>query len=123
MRLLIDTHATIWWLAGDQRLSARAREAISDAGAQAGVSVASVWEASIKRTTGKLRGPDFAAAVSAAGLPLLCIDEHHAKLAGELPLVHRDPFDRMLIAQARIERLAIVTGDSRICGYDVAVVW
>ena len=123
MKLLIDTHATIWWLAGDKRLSATARDAIAGAGVEAGVSVASVWEASIKRTAGRLKGPDLAAAVSAARLPFLRIDERHAKLAGELPLVHRDPFDRMLVAQASIEQLAIVTTDGNIAKYDVTVVW
>ena len=123
MKLLIDTHAIIWWLAGDKRLSPTAREAIAAADVEAAVSVASVWEASIKRTAGRLRGPDLAAAVSAAGLPFLRIDERHAKLAGELPLLHRDPFDRMLVAQASVERVSIVTADDRIPRYDVPVLW
>jgi PIN domain nuclease of toxin-antitoxin system len=123
LKLLVDTHAAIWWLAGDGRLSETARAAIADAGVDAGVSVASVWEASIKRSAGRLKGPDLAAALSAAGLPFLHIDERHAKVAGELPLVHRDPFDRMLVAQASVERLSIVTADEQIRKYDVAVVW
>lgn len=123
MKLLIDTHAVIWWLAGDKRLSNTARTAIAAADREAVVSVASVWEASIKRTAGRLSGPDLAAAVNAAGLPFLRIDEHHAKLAGELPLVHRDPFDRMLVAQASVERIAIVSADDRIPRYDVPVIW
>ncbi|HSZ69424.1 MAG TPA: type II toxin-antitoxin system VapC family toxin [Solirubrobacteraceae bacterium] len=123
MKLLIDTHAAIWWLAGDRRLSATARAAIAQAGVEAVVSVASVWEASIKRSAGRLKGPDLAVALSAAGLPFLHIDERHAKAAGELPLLHRDPFDRMLVAQASIERLAIVTGDEQISKYDVSVLW
>jgi PIN domain nuclease of toxin-antitoxin system len=123
VRLLIDTHAAIWWLAGDERLSATARKAIAAADREAVVSVASVWEASIKRTAGRLKGPDLAAAVSAAGLPFLRIDERHAKLAGELPLLHRDPFDRMLVAQASIEQIAIVTADEQIPRYGVSVLW
>ncbi len=123
MKLLVDTHAAIWWLAGDRRLSTTAREAIAAAGAQAAVSVASVWEASIKRSAGRLQGPDLAVAAGAAGLPLLRIDEHHARLAGELPLLHRDPFDRMLVAQAHVEGLSIVTADGRIPLYDVPVIW
>jgi PIN domain nuclease of toxin-antitoxin system len=123
VRLLLDTHAAIWWLARDARLGDAARDAIARAGAEAGVSVASVWEASIKRAAGRLRGPDLVGAVTAAGFPFLRIDEHHAKLAGELPLVHRDPFDRMLVAQAMIEQLVIVTGDSDIPRYGVPVVW
>jgi PIN domain nuclease of toxin-antitoxin system len=123
LKLLIDTHAAIWWLAGDTRLSGAARAAIADAGAEAGVSVASVWEASIKRAAGRLKGPDLAAALSTAGLPFLRIDERHAKVAGELPLMHRDPFDRMLVAQASVERLSIVTADEQIPRYDVPVIW
>jgi PIN domain nuclease of toxin-antitoxin system len=123
LKLLLDTHAAIWWLAGDRRLSDTARAAIADAGVDTAVSVASVWEASIKRSTGRLKGPDLAAALSAAGLPFLHIDERHAKVAGELPLVHRDPFDRMLVAQASVERLSIVTADAQIPKYDVPVIW
>jgi PIN domain nuclease of toxin-antitoxin system len=123
LKLLVDTHAVIWWLVGDRRLTQRARAAIADAGVDAAVSVASVWEASIKRSAGRLQGPDLAAALRAAGLPFLHIDERHAKVAGELPLLHRDPFDRMLVAQASVERLSIVTGDDQIRRYDVAVVW
>jgi PIN domain nuclease of toxin-antitoxin system len=123
LKLLIDTHAAIWWLAGDRQLSEAARAAIADAGAEAVVSVASIWEASIKRSAGRLQGPDLTVALGAARLGLLRIDERHAKLAGELPLVHRDPFDRMLVAQASVERLAIVTGDAQIARYDVPVIW
>jgi PIN domain nuclease of toxin-antitoxin system len=121
--LLVDTHAAIWWLAGDSRLSAAARNAIARAGSQAAVSTATIWEASIKRAAGRLRGPDLLGAVAAAGLPFLAIDEHHAKLAGELPPLHRDPFDRMLVAQAMIEQLAIVTSDPQIPVYGVPTVW
>ena len=123
MKLLLDTHAVLWWLTADARLSAPARQAIRRAGAHAGVSVASIWEASIKRAAGKLEGPELLDAVTAAGLPLLRIDEHHAKLAGELPLHHRDPFDRMLVAQAMIESLALVTSDTDISRYGVPIVW
>jgi PIN domain nuclease of toxin-antitoxin system len=123
VKLLLDTHTAIWWLAGDRRLSTAARKAIVAAGTHSAVSVASVWEASIKRNAGRLDGPDLTAALNAAGLPLLRIDEHHARLAGELPLLHRDPFDRMLIAQARVESLSIVTADERIPRYGVPVIW
>lgn len=123
MKLLLDTHAAIWWLAGDERLSDTARQQIARAGVEAGVSVASVWEASIKMASGRLQGPDLASAIAAAGIPFLNIDERHAKLAGELPLLHRDPFDRMLVAQARVEQLAIVTTDADIPRYGVPVLW
>ena len=123
MTHLLDTHTVIWWLSADTRLSAVARDAITHAGADAVVSVATIWEASIKRAAGQLAGPDLLTAVTAAGLPFLRIDEHHAKLAGELPLLHRDPFDRMLVAQAMLERVAIVTADRHIPRYGVPVVW
>jgi PIN domain nuclease of toxin-antitoxin system len=123
VKLLVDTQAVIWWLAADERLSAPAKAAISKAGADAAVSAASIWEASIKRASGRLAGPDLVSAITAAGLPFLRIDEHHAKLAGELPLVHRDPFDRMLVAQAMLEQLVIVTSDAEIPRYGVPVVW
>ena len=123
MKLLVDTQAVIWWLAADQRLSAPAQAAISRAGAAAVVSAASIWEASIKRASGRLTGPDLLGAVTSAGLPFLKINEHHAKLAGELPLIHRDPFDRMLVAQAMLEQLVIVSSDAEIPRYGVPVVW
>lgn len=123
MKLLLDTHAVVWWLAGDPRLSQPARDAIGRAGSDAVVSAATIWEASIKRAAGKLAGPDLLSAVAAAGLSFVRIDERHAKLAGELPLVHRDPFDRMLVAQAMIEGLVLVTIDPRIAKYGLPIVW
>jgi PIN domain nuclease of toxin-antitoxin system len=123
VKLLLDTHALIWWLGADARLSQGARNAITRAGSEAGVSAASIWEASIKRAAGRLPGPDMLSAVTAAGFPFLQINEHHAKLAGELPPLHRDPFDRMLVAQATVEQLTIVTVDENIPRYGVPVVW
>jgi PIN domain nuclease of toxin-antitoxin system len=123
VKLLVDTQAVIWWLGADARLTPTARAAIARAGFEAGVSAASIWEASIKRSAGRLSGPDLLAAVTAAGLPFLRIDERHAKLAGELPPIHRDPFDRMLVAQSMIEQLVIVTSDAEIPRYGVPVVW
>lgn len=123
MKLLVDTQAVIWWLSADARLSGAAQAAIGRAGIDAAVSAASIWEASIKRASGRLRGPDLLGAVIAAGLPFLRISEHHAKLAGELPMIHRDPFDRMLVAQSVIEQLVIVTSDGEIPKYGVPVIW
>lgn len=123
MRLLLDTHAVLWWLAGSARLGTRARTAIERAGPGALVSAASVWEAAIKRAAGKLESPDLADAAAAAGLTFIPIDEHHAKLAGALPPIHRDPFDRMLVAQAMVENLTLVTADPHIPKYDVRVLW
>jgi PIN domain nuclease of toxin-antitoxin system len=112
-----------WWLSADARLTATAKSAIARAGVDAVVSVASIWEAAIKRAAGKLAGPDLLGAVVAASLPFLRNDEHHAKLARDLPPIHRDPFDRMLVAQAQIEQLVIVTSDAQIPKYGVPVVW
>jgi PIN domain nuclease of toxin-antitoxin system len=123
VKLLVDTHAVIWWLSADTRLSVSAKAAIARAGVDATVSAASIWEASIKRAAGRLAGPDLLTAIVAAGLPFLHIDEHHGKLAGELPLIHRDPFDRMLVAQALVEQLTIVTSDPEIPKYGVPVIW
>jgi len=113
----------IWWLSGDARLGSAARAAIERAGLGATVSSASVWEAAIQRASGRLRGPELAGAATAAGFSLLPIDQHHARLAGELPLLHRDPFDRMLVAQAMIEQLPIVSRDAIIARYGVPVLW
>lgn len=123
MKVLCDTHAILWWLGADPRLSDAARAAIARAGSNALVSAASIWEASIKRSAGKLSGPDLGTAVQTAGLSFLRIDERHAKLAGELPLLHRDPFDRMLVAQATLEDVPIVTADPDVAKYAVRVVW
>jgi PIN domain nuclease of toxin-antitoxin system len=123
LKLLLDTHAVIWWLGGDGRLSESARNAIARGPDEAAVSAATVWEASIKRASGRLLGPDLVPAVGAAGFPFLAIDQHHARLAGELPLLHRDPFDRMLVAQAMLEGLTLVSRDARLAGYGVAVLW
>jgi len=104
-------------------LSETARQAILRAGSDAVVSAVSVWEASIKRTAGRLPGPELLGATRAAGFPVLSIHGDHARLARKLPLHHRDPFDRMLVAQATVEQLTIVTRDRDIPRYGVPVVW
>ncbi|MGE4424948.1 MAG: type II toxin-antitoxin system VapC family toxin [Solirubrobacteraceae bacterium] len=124
MRLLLDTQAIAWWLEGDtERLSPRAREAIMRAGDEAIVSAASVWELSIKRASGRYTGQDLLAPARAAGFEILPMTGEHAKLAGALPLHHRDPFDRMLVAQAMVEDRVIVSSDGVIPRYGVPVVW
>lgn len=123
MKVLLDTHTIVWWLGADPRLSTSAREAIARAGSTALVSAASIWEASIKRASGKLIGPDLLDAARRAGFTFLAINEVHANLAGKLPLLHRDPFDRILIAQAMIEGAALVSVDSAIKQYDVPMIW
>ena len=122
-RLLLDTHALLWWLADDPRLGPRARELIGDERNEAYVSAASAWEISIKKALGKLEAPgDLDAIVEEEGFAKLPITFFHGERAGSLPDLHRDPFDRMLIAQAQAEGLDIVTTDERIASYAVRVV-
>jgi PIN domain nuclease of toxin-antitoxin system len=114
VRLLLDTHALIWWLAGDRQLSVRARRAIGDETNEIFVSAASAWEVATKHRLGKLPGAgplavDFAREVHAQGFALFPITLAHGQVAGALPSAHRDPFDRMLAAQAREEKMALVS--------------
>ena len=121
MRLLLDTHVLLWWLADDDRLSAAAREAVNVA-AEVRFSVASVWEIAIKRALGRLEVPeDYLEAVDASNIRLLPITGPHAEAAGALPRHHDDPFDRMLVAQAWTEELTLVTADRRLPDYSVPV--
>ena len=112
MRLLLDTHALLWWLADDAALAQAARAAIADGGNEVFVSAASAWEIAIKHELGKLDVPqDLTEAIDSAAFTGLPITIEHARLAGALSPHHRDPFDRMLIAQAQAESLTIVTRD------------
>jgi PIN domain nuclease of toxin-antitoxin system len=121
VNLLLDTHAVLWWLAG-ARLEERAEEAIRDPATRAAVSAASVWETAIKTSLGKLRSPaPFAEAVLTAGFEALPVTFEHAQQVRELPPHHRDPFDRMLVAQAQLEGLTIVTRDPIFDAYGVPV--
>lgn len=122
-RLLLDTHVFLWWRGNDRRLRAAARAAIAKADVVL-VSAASAWEAAIKAQLGKLELPDsFEAGVVESGFEKLAIGFTHAEYAARLPLHHRDPFDRMLVAQALVEGLALVTHDRRIEPYAVEIVW
>jgi PIN domain nuclease of toxin-antitoxin system len=121
VRLLLDTHALLWWLA-DEGLSTQARDAIADPANLAAVSTVSAWEISIKKALGKLAAPDdLEHQVQAGGFLPLPISIAHGVAAGQLARHHEDPFDRMLIAQARAEGLTIVTRDKRFADYDVAL--
>jgi PIN domain nuclease of toxin-antitoxin system len=121
--LLLDTHVFLWWRANSRRLKAPARRAIESAEIVF-VSAATVWEVSIKVALGRLAIPDrIEAGVADSGFEELPIRFAHAALAGRLPRHHDDPFDRMLVAQATLERLTIVTHDERIRSYDVAFLW
>ncbi len=119
-RLLLDTHALLWWLSDDADLGEKAKEAIADPRNQVYVSAASTWEISIKRALGKLEAPDdMSSIIEEEGFIPLDISLYHGDQAGQLPDLHRDPFDRMLVAQAHAEGLIIVTHDAAITQYPV----
>jgi PIN domain nuclease of toxin-antitoxin system len=121
--LLLDTHTLLWWLADDGQLSAEARKAIKDPTALAYVSAGSVWEIAIKRSLGKLEIPEGWHTAAFRDFAELPITTEHARRAGELPPHHRDPFDRVLVAQALTEGLTLVSGDPAFQPYGVQVVW
>jgi PIN domain nuclease of toxin-antitoxin system len=124
VRLLLDTHALLAFLSGDYELSPDARAAVEQPDASVIGSAVNIWEIAIKRSIGKLEAPDdLIERAEDAGAELLPITPRHALAVGELPFHHRDPFDRLLIAQARLERCAIITGDRAFPAYDVPVVW
>ena len=119
-RLLLDTHAFLWWLADAPQLGELARKAIGDERNDVFVSAATGWELAIKRAAGKLQAPDnLDVMVEDSGFSHLPITFFHGEQAGALPMHHRDPFDRMLIAQAQAEGLVIVTKDPYIPRYGV----
>ncbi|SEE87509.1 PIN domain nuclease, a component of toxin-antitoxin system (PIN domain) [Pseudomonas migulae] len=122
-RLLLDTHAFLWWLSDDSSLGEDARQMIGEPRNQVLVSAASIWEISIKQAKGMLEAPeDLEALVEDEGFTKLPISLFHGQQAGKLPEIHRDPFDRMLIAQAQAEGLELVTADGIIPQYGVRVV-
>ncbi len=128
MRLLLDTHAFLWWLAGDEALSPAARAAIADEANGVFVSAASAWEIATKHRIGKLPGvaaviADLDGAIADQGFAALPIGVRHGQAAGALPGPHRDPFDPMLIAQAMLENLVLVSNEQPFDAYGVARLW
>jgi PIN domain nuclease of toxin-antitoxin system len=127
VQLLLDTHALLWWLAGDRRLSAPARRAIENDENAVFVSAASAWEISTKHRLGKLDAAAIAgrlgALLTSQGFEPLDMTVNHAERAGALPGEHRDPFDRMLAAQAQAENLTLVSNDAAFDRYGVALLW
>jgi PIN domain nuclease of toxin-antitoxin system len=122
-RLLLDTHALIWWLQGDDKLGALAIAEIGHEQNEVYVSAASVWEMSIKRQSGKLKVPlDIEYKIEQAGFKKLSISLFHSDQAGKLADHHKDPFDRMLIAQAQAEGLIIVTKDEHFPKYGIQLI-
>lgn len=124
MRLLVDTHAALWFLEGDPNLSAVALSLIEDDSIERRLSAASVWEVAIKRGTGKLTAAaDFHKLMERKGVQGLAVTDAHAAVVADLPMHHRDPFDRLLVAQARLEGMTILSKDENLRAYDVPVVW
>ncbi len=117
MRVLLDTHLLLWALGSPSKLSAASRKQIESA--EVFVSAASIWEISIKRSLGKLQADprEVVAAIAPAGFALLPITGDHAAKIVELPALHKDPFDRVLIAQALIEPMILLTNDEGLRGY------
>ncbi len=128
MRLLLDTHALIWWLAGDEALSHHAHEAIGNEANSIAVSAASAMEIATKHRIGKLDqaaqlARDFEAIIAEQGFDELPITVQHARLAGEMNIAHKDPFDRLLIAQAQTEDMVLVSNEALFDGFAVQRVW
>jgi PIN domain nuclease of toxin-antitoxin system len=127
MKLLLDTHAFLWFVAGDERLSRRARQQLAATGAQPVLSVASVWEMAIKAGLKRLALPlpvdRFIAEKVADGLQILEIEWQHAAAVADLPWHHNDPFDRLLIAQALYEHLPVISADPFFPKYGVDLIW
>lgn len=120
MRLLLDTHVILWWLTDDPRLAEEIKDRI-DTEVDVFVSAVTMWEITIKQALGKIGPADLPEHVASSELRELPITSRHAIQAGRLPQVHRDPFDRMLVAQAQCEGLSLVTRDPDIQKYDVSL--
>lgn len=128
MRVLLDTHAFLWWVLEDPRLSARAQSVIEAQENDVLVSAVSAWEIAIKSADARLDLPELAQTyvpgrIAANGFRELDITVEHAVRVAGLPAIHRDPFDRLLVAQAQVEGIPILTSDPAIARYDVDVIW
>jgi PIN domain nuclease of toxin-antitoxin system len=128
MRLLLDTHALIWWVSSSEQLPKKVLDLLEDADNRLFLSVASIWEMQIKCQNGKLElGKPLAQLVSnqqvSNGLKILLVDPSHVYALKDLPDVHRDPFDRIMIAQAIVEDLGFVSADHVLSGYPVRQIW
>jgi PIN domain nuclease of toxin-antitoxin system len=122
LRLLLDTHLLLWWLDASPSLSAQARETIRDPENTVFVSAVSLWEIWLKQSLGKLRLPaDFTGRLAAESFESLPLIASHARQVAVLPWRHRDPFDRMLVAQAQVEKLVLLTADEALTAYGAAV--
>ena len=128
MKVLLDTHTFLWWIIDSPRLSARAREVIRDSDNELFFSAASGWEIAIKAQLGRLQVPDnleqfIVEQLALNAILVLPIQLRHALHVYTLPQHHRDPFDRMLVAQSQVENLSLLTADPQITQYEVAIIW
>lgn len=126
MRYLLDTHAFLWWIADSKLLSDRARDIISDGANTLYLSAASGWEIAIKAGLGRIRLPQnpqgfISRQLSANSIESLPIQMSHALQTFALPLHHRDPFDRIIVAQAQLEKMTVLSSDPQIARYDIRV--
>ncbi len=123
MKLLLDTHVLIWALSTPERIKPKVQDLLTNVDNIVLVSVASLWELQIKKSLNKISLPDdFISQLQENGFELLDINYKHIAKLAELPLIHRDPFDRMLIAQTIYEDLSLITSDSEIIKYDVQII-
>lgn len=121
---LIDTHALLWWLAGDQRLPRRSHQAVANPEDRVLASAVSAWEVAIKSALGKLEAPaDLIEVVEKSGLEWIAVEPPEAYAAGGLPMHHRDPFDRLLVAQALERSAQLISRDDKLDPYGVERVW
>lgn len=125
MKVLLDTHLVLWAMGGENsRISKKGLAALGSKEFEPIVSAVAFWEVAIKRALGKLDAPaDLLPQIEGAGVELLPVTPRHADLVASLPLHHRDPFDRMLVAQAMSEGLPVVTDDEVLRRYDIEVIW
>lgn len=128
MKILLDTHAFLWWVFDDERLSARARRAIGDPRNEVLVSAVSGWEIAVKAAAGRLELPDppdhfVPEQLRANAFGAMPLTMSHALAVSRLPGLHADPFDRLLISQAIVERSTLVSADAEIARYPVKVTW
>lgn len=124
-RLLADTHVVLWYATDDPRLTAAAAQALEADAGETFVSAASLWEIAIKRSLGKLEAPEDLPVrlTDELGFVPLAVTGEHAWAVRNLPRLHGDPFDRLLVAQAQVERLTIVSADASLAEYEVPVLW
>jgi len=128
MKVLLDTHAFLWWITDDPKLSLRVRGIISDGENEIFISAATGWEIAIKSQIGRLKLPDepqrfILEQLKINGMKSLPIEMRHALHVSTLPAYHQDPFDRILIAQAQMEDLPVLSADPEIGKYEVTIIW